>query len=106
VSCHLDTRPVASMLNTQHNIAFLIQHRQGSRGPSHILQANRTASDLAHAEKLGQQNKAGYSLEDGLPKKHGKLVVAKPVRTDLIEALNSTLAAAHLSRQEQDKEAD
>ena len=60
-----------------------------------ILKANRTASELSRARKLGQQNKAGYSLEDGLLKKHGRLVVAKPVRTDLITASHSTLATAH-----------
>jgi transposase InsO family protein len=60
-----------------------------------ILQANRMEPDLARARKLGRQNKSGYSLEDGLLKKDGKLVVAESVRTQLIEASHSTLAMAH-----------
>jgi hypothetical protein len=60
-----------------------------------ILKANRTVSDLARARELGQQNRAGYSLEEGLLKRHGRLVVAEPVRTDLITVSHSTIATAH-----------
>ena len=60
-----------------------------------ILQANRTAPDLARARKLGQQNKGGYTVQDGLLKRIGKLVVAQSVRTDLITASHCGVSTAH-----------
>jgi hypothetical protein len=60
-----------------------------------ILQANRTDRDLRRARKLGQEGKAGYSIDNGLLKKQGKLVVAKSVRTDLITALYYSLTTAY-----------
>ena len=60
-----------------------------------ILQANQHAPDLARAQKLGQASKGGYTLEDGLLKKKGRLVVAASVRTALITASHCTLATAH-----------
>ena len=60
-----------------------------------ILQANRTASDLAHARELGTEGKKGYSLEDGLLKHNGRLVVAEAIRTALIDTAHSGLTTAH-----------
>jgi RNase H-like domain found in reverse transcriptase/Integrase zinc binding domain len=60
-----------------------------------ILKANRAALDLGRARKLGQEGKGGYSLEGGLLKKEGRLVVAKSVRTALITASHCSLATAH-----------
>jgi transposase InsO family protein len=60
-----------------------------------ILQANRTATDLRRARKLGQNSQGGYSLEDGLLKKQGRLVVAESARTPLITASHCSLATAH-----------
>lgn len=60
-----------------------------------ILRANRTDRDLRRARRLGQEDKAGYSMDNGLLKKQGKLVVAKSVRTDLITASHCSLATAH-----------
>ena len=62
-----------------------------------ILQANRTAADLGRARKLGKEGKGGYSMESGLLKKEGRLVVAESVRTALITASYCSLATAHLS---------
>ena len=63
-----------------------------------ILKANRAALDLGRARKLGQEGKGGYSLEGGLLKKEGRLVVAKSVRTALITASHCSLATAHLGQ--------
>ena len=63
-----------------------------------ILKANRAALDLGRARKLGQEGKGGYSLEGGLLKKEGRLVVAKSVRTALIIASYYSLAIAHLGQ--------
>jgi transposase InsO family protein len=60
-----------------------------------ILQANRTALDLECVHKLAADQKGGYTLENGLLKRHGKLVVAESVRTDLITAAHCGLATAH-----------
>ena len=60
-----------------------------------ILRANRTDRDLRRARRLGQEDKAGYSMDNGLLKKQGKLVVAKSVRTDLITASHCSLVTAH-----------
>jgi predicted aspartyl protease len=60
-----------------------------------IFQANRTALDLDHARKLGQESKGGYSLENGLLKKEGRLVVAESARTALITASHCGLSTAH-----------
>ena len=60
-----------------------------------ILQANRTSPDLDQARQLGQEQKAGYSLDNGLLKRHGRLVVAKSNQTDLITAAHCALATAH-----------
>jgi hypothetical protein len=53
------------------------------------------AKDLDKAQKLGQNRQNRYSMEDGLLKKHGKLVVAEPVRTALITATHYGITTAH-----------
>ena len=60
-----------------------------------ILQANRTALELERMRKLATDQKGGYTLENGLLKRHGKLVVAKSVHTDLITTAHCSLATAH-----------
>jgi transposase InsO family protein len=61
----------------------------------HILQANRTALDLARVRKLGQERKGGYCIENGLLKRNGKIVVAESVRTALIAASHCGITTAH-----------
>jgi transposase InsO family protein len=60
-----------------------------------ILRTNCTAPELARLRKLAEERKGGYCLEDGLLKKHGKLVVAESVRTALITVSHCTLTTAH-----------
>jgi hypothetical protein len=60
-----------------------------------ILQTNQTATDLARACKLGQNSKGSYTLDNGLLKYQGRLVVPESVRTDLITASHCSLATAH-----------
>jgi hypothetical protein len=60
-----------------------------------LLQENHTAKDLDKVQKLGQGGQNGYSLEGGLLKRHGKLVVAEPVCTALIVTTHCGIATAH-----------
>ncbi|KIM98194.1 hypothetical protein OIDMADRAFT_57695 [Oidiodendron maius Zn] len=60
-----------------------------------ILQANRIALDLVCIRKLGQQDKGGYTIRDGLLKRNRKLVVTQSVCTDLIKALHYGISIAH-----------
>ena len=60
-----------------------------------LLQVNRTAKALEDTRKLGQNQQKGYSIEDGLLKRHGKLVVAESVRTDLITTAHCSITTAH-----------
>jgi hypothetical protein len=60
-----------------------------------ILQANRTATDLHRARKLGQNNQDGYSLENGLLKKQERLIVAKSTCIFLIIASYYSLTTAY-----------
>jgi hypothetical protein len=63
-----------------------------------ILRTNRTATDLAQACKLGQNNKGSYTLDNRLLKYQGRLVVLESVRTDLIIASYCSLAIAYLGK--------
>jgi single-stranded DNA-specific DHH superfamily exonuclease len=49
-----------------------------------LLQENHIAKDLNKAQKLEQDHKNRYSIEDRLLKRHSKLIVAKPVYIALI----------------------
>jgi hypothetical protein len=60
-----------------------------------LLQENRTATDLDEARKLGMDGQNGYSVEEGLLKRHGKLVVAESVRTALIVTAHCGITTAH-----------
>jgi hypothetical protein len=60
-----------------------------------LLQENRTAKDLDETRKLGQDRQNGYSIEGGLLKRHGKLVVAEPVRIALIVTAHCGITTAH-----------
>jgi hypothetical protein len=61
----------------------------------HLLQRNRTATDLDEARKLGTAGQKGYSVEEGLLKRYGKLVVAESVRTPLIVTAHCGITTAH-----------
>ena len=63
-----------------------------------ILQTDQTATDLAQACKLGQNSKGGYTLDNGLLKYQGRLVVPESVYTDLITAFYYSLATAYPSK--------
>ena len=63
-----------------------------------ILQANYTALSLDKAQQLGQIQKGGYTLDNRLLKKQGRLVVAELVCTSLIIIVYYRLTIAYLSK--------
>jgi hypothetical protein len=63
-----------------------------------LLQENHTAKDLDKAQKLEQDHKNRYSIENRLLKRHSKLIVAEPVYIALIVTVYYSITTAYPSK--------
>ena len=63
-----------------------------------ILQANYTAPSLDKAQQLSQTQKGGYTLDNRLLKKQGRLIVAESVYTSLIIIVYYRLTIVYLGK--------
>ena len=63
-----------------------------------ILQANYTAPSLNKVQQLDQTQKRGYTLDNRLLKKQGRLIVVESVCTNLIIIVYYRLTIAYLDK--------